>query len=91
MVATPFYVVRAAASVSKHRHPEYVTRGEADAIDWLADRADGSVVLAPSGTGPWVAAWGGARTLVGHYFWTHEYDRRRARWTRCTAVGIRSG
>ena len=68
---------RVADAASTQRAPEYVDRDVARALDWLSRHGGDSTVLAPSGVGPWVAAWGGHHTIVGHYFWTRRYAANR--------------
>jgi hypothetical protein len=77
VVATPYHLWRAADAAASQRPPEYVDRDVAHALDWLAGHGGDATVLAPSGVGPWVAAWGGHHTIVGHYFWTRHYAANR--------------
>jgi hypothetical protein len=77
VLATPYHLWRVADAASRQRPPEYVDRDVADALDWLSRHGGDRTVLAPIGVGPWVAAWGGHHTIVGHYFWTRHYAANR--------------
>jgi hypothetical protein len=78
MISTPYYYARNINGLAHFGRPAYLTSGDVAAIQWIANQPGTEVVLARPDLSPWIASRGHHRVLVGHYLWTHEYQRRRA-------------
>lgn len=74
----PYYYARNVRGLLQFGPPTYLTSGDLAAIQWIASQPGSDVVLARWDLSPWVASRGHHRVIVGHYLWTHEYQRRRA-------------
>jgi len=78
IISTPYYYARNISGLARFERPAYLTSGDVAAIQWIANQPGIDVVLARPDLNPWVASRGHHRVVVGHYLWTHEYERRRA-------------
>jgi hypothetical protein len=78
MISSPYYYARNLSGLVSFGRPAYLTSGDVAAIRWIANQPGTDVVLARADLSPWIASRGRHRVLVGHYLWTHDYQRRRA-------------
>jgi hypothetical protein len=74
----PYYYARYVSGLAHFGPPTYLTSGDVTAIQWIADQPGTDVVLARPDLSLWVASRGHHRVVVGNFYWTHEYGRRRA-------------
>ncbi|HJY80205.1 MAG TPA: hypothetical protein VKK81_03875 [Candidatus Binatia bacterium] len=74
----PYYYARQVSGLAHFEPPTYLTSGDVAAIQWIAGQPGTDVVLARPDLSLWVASKGHHRVVVGNYYWTHEYGRRRA-------------
>jgi hypothetical protein len=56
--------------------PQYISTADVAAIQWIADQRRTDVVLARPDLSLFVAARGHHRVVVGHWSWTHQYEKR---------------
>jgi hypothetical protein len=76
LVSAPYYYRHRIEALADRAAPAFLTAGDRAAFSWLARQHDGGVVLARTDIGPWVAARGRHRVIVGHYLWTHDWSDR---------------
>jgi len=76
LVSAPYYYRHRIDAIVHRSAPAFLTAGDRAAFSWLARQHDGGVVLARTDIGPWVAARGRHRVIVGHYLWTHDWRER---------------
>jgi hypothetical protein len=76
IVSVPHYMKLKVASLVKFAPPQYISTADVAAIQWIADQRGTDVVLARPDLSPLVAARGHHRVVVGHWLWTHQYERR---------------
>jgi hypothetical protein len=76
-ISVPYYTSHKVARLVQFSPPLYISTGDLAAIQWIADQPGTDVVLARSDLSPLVAARGHHRVVVGHWLWTHQYERRR--------------
>jgi len=76
LVSAPYYYRHRIEALRHRAAPAFLTAGDRAAFSWLARQHDGGVVLARTDMGPWVAARGRHRVIVGHYLWTHDWSDR---------------
>lgn len=74
--STPYYYRRYIDGLAHPGPPAYLTSGDVAAIQWISEQRGSDVVLARSYLSPWVVARGHHRVVVGHWLWTHGYERR---------------
>ena len=77
-ISVPYYNALAFKELAHFAPPVYLSTGDVAAIQWIADQPGAEVVLARSDLSPFVVSRGHHRVVVGHWLWTHQYDRRRA-------------
>jgi len=77
-VSLPYYDRRNFDGLAHTGPPTYLTDDDVAAIRWIAGQPGDDVVLARTDVSPWVAARAQHRVVVGHYLWTHDYQRRRS-------------
>lgn len=77
---TNFVIFLAAQHGIQTRDPAlYLTRGEMNAISWLAENLPrGAIVLASPGTGLFIPAYSGSRVVYGHPYETVDASRMEA-------------
>jgi hypothetical protein len=76
-VSVPRYMKLEVTNLVEFAPPQYISTADVAAIQWIADQRGTDVVLARPDLSPLVAARGHHRVLVGHWLWTHQYERRR--------------
>ena len=77
-VGLPYYYLRNVRGMKDFRPPAYLTDGDVAAIQWIAAQPGTGVVIARPDVSPWIVARGNHRVVVGNFYWTHDYQRRRA-------------
>jgi hypothetical protein len=77
-LSVPRYIRHELAALVHFAPPQYISTGDVAAIQWIADRRGTDVVLARPDLSLFVAARGHHRVVVGHGFWTHQYEKRLA-------------
>lgn len=76
-ISSPYYYLRNVRGAKDFRPPAYLTDGDVAAIQWIAAQPGSDVVIARPDLSPWVVARGNHRVVVGNYYWTHDYQRRK--------------